>query len=123
MSEFVRVTGLRELDRDLRATGLKLSDLDFSAIAREGMRLAAHFAPKRSGKLAASLRASKAKSRATIRAGASRVRYAGAINYGWRRRNIEPARFMERADEVLRRRVPAELEITVRRIVAGKGLL
>lgn len=119
---YLRITGLEAVERDLAQIGVKLSDLDFTRIANEGMRLAASFAPKRSGKLAASIKASKSKSRATIRAGGTRVPYAAAINYGWRKRNIEPAGFMQRADEVLRQRVPAELEAQMRRIIAGQGL-
>lgn len=122
MADMIRISGLEEVERDLARIGVKLADLDFTSIANEGMRLAASFAPKRSGKLAASIKASKAKSRATIRAGGARVPYAAAINYGWRKRNIEPAEFMQRADQVLRQRVPAELEAQMRRIIAGEGM-
>jgi hypothetical protein len=118
----IKVTGLQEVERDLARIGVKLSDLDFRGIASEGMRLAASFAPKKSGKLAASIKGSKSKSRATIKAGGARVPYAAAINYGWRRRNIAPAGFMQRADEVLRRTVPAELEAQMKRIIAGQGM-
>lgn len=119
---YLRMTGLEELERDLKGIGVKLSDLDFAGIASEGMRLAASFAPKRSGKLAASIKGSKSKSRATIKAGGARVPYAAPINYGWRKRNIAPSQFMQRADEVLRRRVPAELEAQMRRIIAQQGM-
>jgi hypothetical protein len=122
VAEVLKITGLQEVERDLARIGVKLSDLDFAGIASEGMRLAASFAPKRSGKLAASIKGSKSKSRATIRAGGARVPYAAAINYGWRKRHIEPAGFMQRADEVLRRRVPAELEEQMKRIIAGQGM-
>lgn len=114
---YLRVTGAGEVQRDLARLGLRLSDLDFTKIANEGMRLAAAFAPRRSGRLAASIKASKTKSRATIRAGSARVPYAGAINYGWRSRNIGPAYFMQRADLVLRRRVPRELQRQIRRLI------
>lgn len=122
MAEVLKITGLEEVERDLAKIGVKLSDLDFAGIASEGMRLAAMFAPKRSGKLAASIKGSKSKSRATIRAGGARVPYAAAINYGWRKRRIEPAGFMQRADEVLRRKVPAELEAQMKRIIAERGM-
>lgn len=118
----IKVEGLQALERNLAATGVKVSDLDFGGIAREGMRLAAIFAPKRSGALARSLRASKTKNRATIRAGSKAVPYAGPINYGWARRNIAASNFMQRADDVLRRTVPKELERQVQRIIAQRGL-
>lgn len=118
---YLRVNGAGEVERDLAKLGVRLADLDFTRIANEGMRLAASFAPRKSGKLAQSIKANKSKSRATIRAGSSRVPYAGAINYGWRKRGIEPAHFMQRADLVLRRTVPAELENQIRTIIARQG--
>lgn len=99
-----------------------MSDIDFTVIANEGMRLAARFAPRRSGRLRASIKANKAKSKAVIRAGSARVPYAGAINYGWRARNIDPSNFMQRADEVLRRTVPKTLERQMKRMIRRQGL-
>lgn len=118
----IRVTGLDELIRNLRAAGANLSDLDMSEISRQGVWLARQFVPQRSGKLAASIRAGRAKRKATIRIGGPRVPYAGAINYGWRRRNIQPARFVERTDAVLRRRAPAVLERQIRTILTRRRL-
>lgn len=118
----MRITGAAEVEAKLARLGLNLQDIDFTAIANEGMRLAASFAPKKSGKLAGSIKANKAKNKAVIRAGTSRVPYAGAINYGWRKRNIEPALFMQQADLVLRRTVPDDLQRQLRRIIARQGL-
>lgn len=119
---YLRATGIGEVERNLAKLGIRLSDLDFTKIANEGMRLAAAFAPKRSGALAASIKASKGKSRATIRAGSKAVPYAGAINYGWAKRNIKGSHFMQRADMVLRRTVPAELEHQIRAAIARQGM-
>lgn len=119
---YLRMTGLEEVERDLKAIGVKLSDLDFAGIASEGMRLAASFAPNKSGKLRASIKGSKSKSRATIKAGGARVPYAAAINYGWYKRNIQASGFMQKADVVLRQRVPAELEAQMKRIIAQRGM-
>lgn len=119
----IRITGAKALERDLFRLGIRVSDLDFSAIASEGMRLAASFAPRKSGALVRSLKASKGKSRASIRAGGAKVPYAGAINYGWARRNIAPARFMQRADRVLRRTAPARLEAQLRHLIQQQGRL
>lgn len=119
---YLRLTGAGEVERDLAKLGIRMSDLDFTRIANEGMRLAATFAPRRSGKLAESIKASKSKSRATIKAGSRRVPYAGPINYGWPTRSIRAANFMQRADAVLRRRVPAELERQIRAAIARQGM-
>jgi hypothetical protein len=118
----IRIDGLRAVDRDLSRTNVKLSDLDFRGIANEGMRLAASFAPARSGRLKRSFRASKSKNKATIRAGLKSVPYAGVINYGWPRRNIKRQGFMQKADRILRRRVPRQLEKQVRRIIRQRRL-
>src|SRR5438309_303834 len=91
----VQVVGLRELVRDMERLGVEVSDLKdaFGQIATEAAHLAASFAPHRSGKLAASVRGSKAKNYAVVAAGGARVRYAGPIEYGWPARHIQPARF------------------------------
>ncbi len=119
----VRVDHLEAVDRNLRRFGVRLSDLDFTRIARHGMRLAALFAPKGpTGKLKRSIRANKAKNKAVIRAGSAAVPYAGPINYGWPARNIEASHFMQKADTVLRRTAPKELEQQLRRILSQQGL-
>jgi hypothetical protein len=121
---FIRLSriGVDEIERDLRYVGLKLSDLDFAGIANEGMRLAASFAPVRSGALRRSIKASKGKSRATIRAGSKAVPYAGPINYGWYKRGIRASRFMQRADKEMRRTVPIELKRQIEHLIATRGM-
>lgn len=119
---YLRITGDAEVNARLARLGVRVRDLDFTQIANEGMRLAARFAPRRSGRLKASIKANKAKSRAVIRAGNARVKYAGAINYGWRARNIRAANFMERADARLRVTVPRTLDRQIKRIIRRQGL-
>ena len=41
---YLRTTGAREVEAKLARLGLKLSDIDFTQIANEGMRLAVRFA-------------------------------------------------------------------------------
>lgn len=120
----VRVTGLNKVVRDLQALGLELDDLKdaFAGIAADGARLAAGFAPKRSGALAASIRGNRAKNKAVVAAGRARVPYAGPINYGWRKRRIAPALFMQKADEAMRPRALAELEQAIDRKIRERGL-
>jgi hypothetical protein len=120
----VRVEGLNGLVRDLQSLGLELDDLKgaFSEIAQEGARLASSFAPKRSGALAASVRGNKAKNKAVVMAGRARVPYAGAINYGWPKRNIAPAMFMQRADEAMRPKALSALDAALVEAVKRRGL-
>jgi hypothetical protein len=103
MASGVRVENLNKTVRALQSFGVEVLDLKevFSGIADEGARLASSFAPKRSGRLAQTIRGNKAKNKAVVAAGKARVKYAGAINYGWPARNIKPQLFMQKADAKL----------------------
>lgn len=120
----VRVAGLRELVRDLEALGVQVADLKdaFGSIARQAAELASSFAPHRTGRLAASIRGSRAKNKAVVRAGGTRAPYAGAVNYGWAARGIKPAGFMQKADRAMRPRVQHELQAAIDRLITNKGL-
>lgn len=99
----VQVEGLTKTIRGLQKAGVEVDDLKdaFADIAAKGARLASSFAPVRSGKLRASIRGNRAKNKAVVTAGKARVPYAGPINYGWPRRGIAPALFMQRADAAI----------------------
>lgn len=99
----VKVEGLNQTLTALQRLGVEVGDLKdvMAEIADEGARLASSFAPKRSGRLRATIRGNKAKAKAIVIAGRARTPYAGAINYGWRARGITPALFMQRADQQL----------------------
>lgn len=71
---------------DLRRPGDRAGDL----LADDARRRA----PRRSGRLRASIRAVAEPRGATVTAGGSGVRYAGVQEYGWRRRGIRPRYFM-----------------------------
>lgn len=120
----VRVEGLNKLVRDLQKLGLEVDDLKeaFGEIASKGAEIAASFAPKRSGALAASIRGNRAKNKAVVMSGKARVKYAGAINYGWPRRNIKPARFMQRADEYMRPFALDMLDEAIAKKIRERGL-
>lgn len=112
------------LQKDLRALGFELEDIKdgMADLAKEGARLAASFAPRRSGRLAASVKGDRAKNAAIVEAGGRQVPYAGVINYGWPKRNIAPAGFMQRADAVLSARVVTNLDRAVTKLIREKGL-
>jgi len=120
----VRVEGLSNLVRDLQAVGVGVDDLKdaFADIAAKGARLAASLAPQRTGALADSVRGNRAKSKAVVAAGGARVPYAGAINYGWPRRNIKPALFMQRASDEMAETAVTDLDRAIERLIAAKGL-
>jgi len=120
----VQVEGLRETIKGLEKLGVAVDDLKdvFAGIADEGAQLASSFAPKSSGKLASTIRGNRAKNKAVVTAGKARVPYAGAQNYGWPKRNIKPALFMQRADEALASRVPELLNQGINQAIEKAGL-
>ncbi|GAA0978205.1 hypothetical protein ENKNEFLB_02833 [Nocardioides aquaticus] len=119
-----RVQGLTQVVRALQDLGVDVEDLKgaFSAIAAKGAGLASDFAPKKSGRLASDIRGNRAKSKAVITAGRSSVPYAGPINYGWPKRGIEAAGFMQQADQALQPTVLSELENEINDRIRARGL-
>lgn len=105
----IEIQGLRELNRAFRSLGreatgeLKGVHLDAAKIVEERAR---QIVPKRTGRLAGTLRSAGTMRGANVRAGFARVPYAGPIHFGWARRNIRPQPFLydaldERRSEVL----------------------
>lgn len=120
-----KVEGLTETLRGLQRIGVEAGDLKdaMAEIAAEGARLASSFAPKRSGRLASSVRGNRAKAKAVVTAGRARtVPYARVINYGWPKRGIRAARFMQRADEQLQPRAVEMLETGLDKAIRRAGL-
>jgi hypothetical protein len=120
----VRVDGLREVVRGLEKLGLEVDDLKgaFAPIAEQGARIAAGFVRSKSGRLAGTLRGNRAKNKAVITAGRASVPYAGAQNYGWKRRNIDAQGFMQKADEMLQPRSLHLLENAINDAIRRSGL-
>ena len=83
MADAVRVEGLAELRRDLRAMGLKAEGRGLTRALREGAeevrKAAGPLAPRRSGALAESYRAGAAGKSAYVR---SRLPYAAVQEFG-----------------------------------------
>lgn len=91
----VRIDGLRRLRRDFKALIGDLSD--FKAANAKALAVivpaASARAPRRSGRLAASIRGNRAANRATVLAGGASLPYAGPIHWGWPARHIEAQPF------------------------------
>ena len=121
----VRVEGLNAITRGLIQMGLDVEDLKdaFGSIAEQGARLAAEFAPHRTGRLARAVRGNRSKNKAIVRAGLrSTTPYAGVINYGWPAHNIRASEFMQRADEAMRPFALDELERAINDRIRRRGL-
>lgn len=123
MSTGVRVENLTATVRALQAIGVEVQDLKevFAGIAAEGARLASAAAPRRTGRLQGSIRGNRAKNKAVILAGRARVPYAGPINYGWPRRKIRAALFLQKADAQLAESAPRMLEDGIQRVMTKNG--
>jgi hypothetical protein len=101
MDVAVRVDGLRELRRDLKAIDRSAPRELNKAAKRVGQKVAdraAYYAPKDSGTLANSI---------TVR---SPLPYAAPIHWGWPSRNIRPQPFIARAAEEKQEEYAEELK-------------
>lgn len=119
----IEVQGVRELDRDLAAVSAQLEDPAnaISKIAKEGERLVARAAPKRTGRLAASARGRTAGSEAVVTAGEG-LAYGGVINDGWPRHNIAAVHYMEKAEAALEPRAVELLDQGITQVIRRRGL-
>jgi len=96
MPPVVRVEGARRLVRTLREFGDAIEDLKDANAAAAAMVAddARAAAPKRTGRLAGSIRGNRAAGKAVVAAGGAKVPYAGPIHWGWPKRNIAANRFI-----------------------------
>lgn len=87
----LQVQGARQLRASLKAAGLSVQDLKdaHAAVAEQVARDSAATVPRRTGRLAASVRPSGTQTAAIVRAGRKAVPYAGPIHWGWPKRNIK----------------------------------
>ncbi|MCX4577942.1 hypothetical protein OHB41_33115 [Streptomyces sp. NBC_01571] len=107
----VTLEGLGHVVSNLNGFSAKSSDLSeaFQRIGTNISQDARGLIPVLSGRLAASLRVGKAKSKAVVRAGGARVPYAGVQNYG-NYHNIEAKYFMNKALNSNEQRSVVEIE-------------
>ncbi len=110
----VEVVGARELRRALR-TLPKEYRRELAAIHKKAVKpvvdTAKVIAPRRSGRLAGSIRALGSQTQGQVAVGKKSVPYAGVIHYGWAERNIAAQPFLE---DALDRRQNAVLVIWVK---------
>lgn len=117
-----RVDGVAELARSLDALAETIEgDLGgaWRDLADRGVKAVSSFAPKRTGRLAGSFVARAGKGGGDV---SSDLIYAGPINYGWRKHNIAPAGYIERAAERLDREAASVVDQAIAGAVRSKGL-
>lgn len=93
----ITVTGLDELRRGLRRVNTELpKELTriHRGIAQPVAERARGRAPRKSGRLAGSVKAQAGQKYARVAAGRKLIPYAGVIHFGWPRRNIRPQPFL-----------------------------
>jgi hypothetical protein len=89
-SPALQVVGARTLRASLKQAGLDVQDLKdaHKAVAELVRRESQPRAPRRTGRLAASERASGTQSAAIVRAGSARLPYGPPIHWGWEAHHI-----------------------------------
>nr|DAN18883.1 MAG TPA: putative tail component [Caudoviricetes sp.] len=107
----LRIQGLRKTVRALEKTGVAASDLKelMHSIGTTVVTTAARISPRRTGALAASIRAGRGKTKAVVRAGGARVPYAGIIHYGSGDGRYPATEFLPRAIQANTARVLTQL--------------
>ena len=126
--ETVRFVGLKSTIRQLKALDVAIvpviKRMHLEAAEKVAVTARAR-APRRSGRLAGSIRPSGTQTGAAVRAGGARVPYAGPIHFGWRARNIEPNPFLYDALDARRDTTIAayerQLRALVERTIRGGG--
>jgi HK97 gp10 family phage protein len=117
----IQVEGLNETLRDLR----KLKEKDIPKAIRNANLEAAELvvptaqaeAPRRSGKLAKTVKAKATRKAGSVKAGSAAVPYAGPIHFGWGRRHIDPQPFLYRAIDKRIHEVRERYEAQMRRAI------
>jgi hypothetical protein len=121
----VRVEGLDQLVRTLNKAKADLGDLK-DANQAAGRMVAADAvarAPRRTGRLAGTIRASRQARRAQVVAGRSSVPYAGPIHWGWPARGIASQPFLSAAAQATEPRwVPLYLKDVQAAVDKVKGV-
>ena len=92
----LQIVGARQLRDAMKQAGVSLDDLKpvNARAAQIVQAAAASRAPRRSGRLAGSLRSSGTRRAGVVRAGGARVPYANPIHWGWPRRHIAANTFV-----------------------------
>lgn len=90
------VVGQKRFVQTMRKAGADMKEL--KGVNRQAADIALptvqRLAPRRTGRLAASIRAGATQKAGVIRAGRKTVPYAGPVNYGWPKHGIRPRLFV-----------------------------
>jgi hypothetical protein len=121
----IKVTGIPQLNRDLRRLGVDMEDMKNAMAQLAAMEAGAaiRFVPRRSGALAGSIRGYRTKSKAVATAGWGKTsEYAGVINYGSPGRGIAARHFMQQADRDVAPKIIPVLSAEIDQLIRERGL-
>lgn len=118
----IRVDGLGQTVRNLGRAGADTEDMR-QLIHSVGMIVVrAASAPVRTGNLEGTIRAGRGKTKAVVRAGGAKARYAGVIHYGWPARNIVAQPFLVDALQAQRGQILEALDEGIQEILRKNDL-
>lgn len=117
-----RVEGLSKVIRSLQKMGVEVSELKqaMSNVSTKAVSDAKSLAPVASGALESSIRASKAKASATIRAGSKKIYYASFQEFGTSR--ISAKEYVTKAVKDNQSYAISQIEKELKQIIARNGL-
>lgn len=115
----IKTKGLKEVVRALNKIAEDAQDMprlmhDIGMIAVNAAR-----PPVKTGRLEASMRAGRGKTKAVVRAGRAKVPYAPMIHYGWPKRGIKARPYLTEAIRAQEPAIIARLEQGIHEIVEG----
>lgn len=119
----LRVEGLRATVRQLEKAGADTQDMKQLIHSIGQLVVKATQVPELSGRLAATVRAGRGKTKAVIRAGGAKAPYAGVIHYGDPARNIAPNPYLVNAVRSQRSEILSTLDAGIEDIMRKNGLL
>jgi hypothetical protein len=120
----ITVEGAKQLQRALRQVEGGMADLKsaHAEAAKIVERQAEAIAPRRSGRLAASVRSAGQARQGIVRAGKAAVPYAAVIHFGYAARNIAPQPYLYDALDARRTEVIATYNSHVNKLIKKNDL-
>jgi hypothetical protein len=127
----IKVEGLRDIQKSLTALGAEKAEFTDNNLeaAQTLIKSATPLVPRKSGKLASTLKAGKTANYAVARAGLGSVPYANPIHWGWTYdakrfiyRNIKPQPFFTRALGYSYEEIIANYDKNLQKLIDKYGL-
>jgi hypothetical protein len=116
----VRVDGLGRAVSQLRKLGVDMGDMSATMHAVGEVVVQATHLPKRTGKLAATLRAGKGKTKAVVKIGSARIAYGGLVEY--MRGKAPSGAYLNKARDSHRAEILSTFQAGIQTLIENNGL-